>query len=865
MGIQQKYLTILFRSIQPELLYDQMRGRGLDRARLSAANIPGDVFQRLAPSAFQGYSHEELENILSLIGEKMSTLPHGVETRPCVFNLLVWMGKRALRLDAASIRYDFSEALAWRTVYQELGQDIFTTAFLAYEDLRHGAADRDMFTWEAIIKSDNFRLNSILDQGMAENHCHLGGTTQNFPISWACLMNYPKMIVRVSRTFKANLHPTVNRGFGDNVWPWDRRLMWAAYLRMRLFMSLEGIKSEKGMDMEDLFSPWTALKSGVSALRAQYGLPIWVKGSPPFVLDYALRRRDCQDGLADSHFRLLSGERSFLYRCFTACFDGTFDDELQSWFYMYLLLKENFRAEIVQVNMQPGFYNFKQYQDRKDFIYDSFPGYNAEALRLSINASQSSQHIPSFEARLGPKHSTKEMVRQIRNNEKYVQDAGGLRPDFALFYVYHFIKSPEEPYDGPIHPRDFKLREKVRLQAGAIAGLMRSSQQMCDKVLGIDAANIEIRCRPEVFAVAYRYLSDLAFSHVPDAFLNQSTAPHLHRTYHAGEDFLDIADGLRAIDEAIFFLGLKRGDRLGHALALGVDPVEHYRFKTSRIVLCKQDLLDNLVWLLFRSQEIGANLDTQLGNRLHTRAKALFAEIYGPFTRDSGYTNDLQDYYYSMQLRGDLPELYMTLPYSRVNSFRTGGYESYSENPVKKIESYRKDPAISTLYQVYHYDRAVRTAGRMVQEFHIDEAYIRLMREMQDKMSGYISQKGLMIECNPTSNYLIGTFRRYDRHPIFRFNNAELLRADGTPLKSPQISVSINTDDLGVFDTSLENEYAILAAALERAADENGEMIYTATSIYKYLDNVRRMGLEQSFRLREHMHKFGLTEKVIKM
>lgn len=41
-------------------------------------------------------------------------------------------------------------------------------------------------------------------------------------------------------------------------------------------------------------------------------------------------------------------------------------------------------------------------------------------------------------------------------------------------------------------------------------------------------------------------------------------------TYHTGEDFLDIVDGLRAIDEALLFLQMEKGERLGHAMALGV-------------------------------------------------------------------------------------------------------------------------------------------------------------------------------------------------------------------------------------------------------------------------------------------------------
>ncbi len=64
----------------------------------------------------------------------------------------------------------------------------------------------------------------------------------------------------------------------------------------------------------------------------------------------------------------------------------------------------------------------------------------------------------------------------------------------------------------------------------------------------------------------------------------------------------------------------------------------------------------------------------------------------------------------------------------------------------------------------------------------------------------------------------------------------------------PQLFVSINTDDKGVFNTSLENEYALLASALEFAEDENGDKLYNPAAIYKWLDSIREMGIQQSFR-----------------
>lgn len=50
-------------------------------------------------------------------------------------------------------------------------------------------------------------------------------------------------------------------------------------------------------------------------------------------------------------------------------------------------------------------------------------------------------------------------------------------------------------------------------------------------------------------------------------------------TYHVGEEWKDVADGLRAIDEAILFLNMGNGDRLGHATVLGIDIEDWYQKK----------------------------------------------------------------------------------------------------------------------------------------------------------------------------------------------------------------------------------------------------------------------------------------------
>lgn len=101
-----------------------------------------------------------------------------------------------------------------------------------------------------------------------------------------------------------------------------------------------------------------------------------------------------------------------------------------------------------------------------------------------------------------------------------------------------------------------------------------------------------------------------------------------------------------------------------------------------------------------------------------------------------------------------------------------------------------------------------------------------------------------MVECNPTSNVLIGTFGDYSRHPVTRFHD-EGLERDGRT--RPQMHVCINTDDLGVFDTSLEFEYALLMGALCDREGEGGWPRYSTNDVLAYLRNLQAMGHQATF------------------
>lgn len=70
-----------------------------------------------------------------------------------------------------------------------------------------------------------------------------------------------------------------------------------------------------------------------------------------------------------------------------------------------------------------------------------------------------------------------------------------------------------------------------------------------------------------------------------------------------------------------------------------------------------------------------------------------------------------------------------------------------------------------------------------------------------------------------------------------------------TPYPSHNITVSINTDDQGVFSTSLEREYSLIALAMER--NELKGHTNSPRAVIDWLNQVREMAIEQRFDMRE--------------
>ena len=311
-------------------------------------------------------------------------------------------------------------------------------------------------------------------------------------------------------------------------------------------------------------------------------------------------------------------------------------------------------------------------------------------------------------------------------------------------------------------------------------------------------------------------------------------------TYHVGEDFLDVVDGLRAVDEALLFLHLGNGDRIGHGLVLGVDVEKYYKRRSHYVSLPKQILLDNIVWLYFK----GSTCDGF--NKITVKLKSLYEKYYKEIYENDNnqYSNipTIYDYYQSWLLRGDDPGRYRNTN-SPINDKSYSYWDMYALNDVEEVKEARKNKAATTLYHRYHYDGMAYDRGMGSEQIKLDDDLMLVISQVQENLLCEIERRHIAIETNPTSNYRIGDFNRYDEHPILRFFNYNL-NYENYP--SHSITVSINTDDKGVFSTSLEREYSVMSAALEKKSNL-AKGIYPPRAIYDWLDRIRVMGFESRF------------------
>ena len=405
---------------------------------------------------------------------------------------------------------------------------------------------------------------------------------------------------------------------------------------------------------------------------------------------------------------------------------------------------------------------------------------------------------------------------------------------------------------------------------------------------GLDVAGDENALKIEWFAPVLRWLRS-GFKPLPDG---ERASTGFHLSIHAGEDYAHPASGMRHIDETVRFCEMREGDRLGHALALGIVP-KQWAARQGEMMLPLDEHLDNLVWLWHHASMLSGLLP------LAQQVLPLFERRIARFWRLSRwwqvpdfmagddcsyngevYVDPVADYK-DAHLRHATPDdLYQAWWLRRNCHYRLGmvgdGWQVTSQEQCAlpdHQELSKQHTLASQLYQARHDWLASLTEAPLVivrmrdeagthGEFHpklsrkADEniledvdtpAELDFMHALQDWLLTEYDKLGLIIEANPTSNVYIARMKSHAEHPIFRWYppDESVLESGASAnlygLRRGPVRVLVNTDDPGIMPTTLRTEFLLLREAAF-------ELKVGRTVVERWLETLRQYGVEQFHR-----------------
>jgi adenosine deaminase len=460
----------------------------------------------------------------------------------------------------------------------------------------------------------------------------------------------------------------------------------------------------------------------------------------------------------------------------------------------YILIQSLLNRLLVQQVEQNGFDQFERITKNamRDFSEGSY-------FHRRFNQVEGiySKDVAFLEGRFAPKDKGakmyallceiwKEYNNYAKGIDRCVHDAPIRKKDnpMELRLVGHFIKKKAGRYSCCQH---FYLRENLEKQARLLIQ-MRKMQHFQDMIVGCDAAGNELHTPPEVFAPIFRRMRDSGVNKF---------------TFHVGEDFNYIVSGIRAVYEAVCFLELREGDRVGHATALGLSPSLWRRRIGNKVVVRRANFLDDLIfaWKLLQRNSKFSTEVKKIEQDIGRHSKIVYKEEITP------------------NLLLEAWEMRRLNPVKALVDPRRArlGLSRFDRDEFRLIESAKahNEPAFA-IFSKYHkkrvHDFMWGESGDIDQYIEIDSNFIteETIEELQLQVLKVLVESDVAIESMPTSNVRISCYKDHYEHHITRWLNINKITG------YPEPSICICSDDPGIFATNIRNEYDLVKAMLNK-------------------------------------------------
>lgn len=776
----------------------------------------------------------------------------------------------------------------WYYLKHMIDVDILIASYMAdNEFIKSG----DYEIWRNPVQTTNAILDKMLKKGMGETHLHLGAG-KSFLSIWTDLMN-DRLIERNSFA-KAVSKMTIetHRGYIklENYIKLTKiiRVLLGKYLNNKGDLSFEHmIKSiDEAMinqfdkvDDNDFYKKYENLcveymngakfDTGKSVNYQKYFDML----KEIYKLDYnELRNHECNliykdiiTSLFDEFYgkeegRIFVKNLSFniapehilltkaMHKIKDMYENNEMDKNFISIFNQYIRIKNVvYKFFIQQVTAGKGLDIFSEYYGNQK-VYGSESFYEDVLDRQIANGN-----MRKLEVRIGTNASEEKVRKNLRdlfkgykvilmkNEKKNVTEI----PQLGV--VFHFIKRDVRyhnncyynhiNFEGDKYSRENKQCSKYEMEAKVISKLRSEIPYLDMYIVGVDAASKENDAEPFIFKRAYELLRN------PKNVRKMSNGmigfkKDIGFTYHVGEEFRDIISGLRHVDEVVEYLRFRNGDRIGHGIVLGID-IDKWASTNQVVYIPVDEYMDNLMWewSLYVSDREYRDFDniSYIENQIMDLAERIFGNIEGITVRDLYMNYQKKMLNFKIDVCPHKDECFIQK-------------QTYTKHIAKKRKMsvtsntlWNRDKifaAINCKYFLKEFKKvvAINMSSDLVEKY----------KKLQQYMRSKVSNRGIIIEVNPTSNIMIGDFSAYEDYHILNLSSPE----------NEEAIVTINTDDPVVFSTMLKDEFALIYDIVVKSNK------YSSKEIIGWLDKVRQNGIDYSFIQDRELNREQIIEEV---
>lgn len=730
----------------------------------------------------------------------------------------------------------------FRSMMQKIPMDLLVACFAV--DKQHPEDILQSFRGNLAITDAS--LEKVLSKGVAENHIHTGVST-NFSIMWEELMCVDRVMSDSLNTWFPKIHRP-NAPSKEIVY---FEYLLARCLRLYLIYSIETL-DEDGLQIPINTLQQDALLQCHKRLQASDMNMEQIK-EYFYPLEYPLVEWITQSDTLNQKWipstKNPFTEIFFLYQMLLRLGENGAEKTncIKKCFLNYLRLKHSMFQRIIQDKTWAGLDHFQTYYhtvsaNRKPAPQRSYTRNMELNYQRLIETQLKTPHIRCVEFRMSFFHSEADAAANLRaflsayrtilRNNYCFYDPQTMQYSPAkklprIGIVFCFLKREQSQPDfcffsdtDLIAYKHLHAQYRTQLE---IFKKMRDGLRYpgIDRYLiGIDVASLENTVPTWVFSDLY----DSARDSETEAFYGYKNRPFqsLRFTCHVGEDFRHLMSGLRRIHEAVHYLKFHTGDRIGHGLALGLH-VERWCAEHPNVLLPRIEALENYIWAYqmlseYPSQSKGSDL-LYLEKRIHELAKDIYA--------CRGETE-----FYQLHITTDA----LVKSYCELFSRNLLNQELTCQKDCNQTEDciLRQDTQSNIIEFILHSYHCHQYAMRMSEPIHyqIQPQEISIMKDLQEIMQSYISQSGIVVETNPTSNIIISSIDTIREHPIYQLSNPQCDYKD--------IMLCINSDDPGVFQTNTSNELGIAYMGMVEQGKGRNYCL-------EWIDKMRESGMQHTF------------------